>query len=217
MASISAPDPEAINESAAPPTPKGRDSRQRLLDAGRTLFGQHGYANVRIADITAEAGLSQGAFYRYFPDRRALMLELLRDLTSEAYDFVRVPWDSTSPVKSVTESTGRYFDFFREHRALFGVLVELAQTDPDVAEIGARSRAQFYERIAHSLSRGITEGVVRPDIDVQVAAELLGSMSEFYAFQRFVLSASPVSQVPLNVAAQTLATIWTNGVQLRHS
>lgn len=198
----------------APFTPKGRDTRQRLLDAGRKLFGERGYANVRVIDITDTAGLSQGAYYRYFTDRRELMLELLRELTSEAFEFVRAPWDSNSPTASVLESTRRYFEFFEENRALFGLLVELAHTDPDVADIGARSRESFYARIAHSLSRGIEKGTVRADLDVDVAAQLLGSMSEFYAFQRFVLTSSAVTEVPAKHVAETLAAIWADGVRL---
>lgn len=201
-------------DTQAPPTPKGRDTRQRLLDSARTLFGDRGYAGVRIVDITAAAGLSQGAFYRYFADRHELMLELLRDLTSEAFDFVRVPWDSSSPIDSVLESTVRYFEFFERNRSLFGILVELAPADTEVADIGARSRSRFYARIAHALTRGIEEGVIRPDLDVAVAAEMLGSMSEFYAFQRFVLVEGAVSAVPIADAARTLATIWTEGVRL---
>src|SRR5262245_22296219 len=99
-------------EPQAPPTPKGRDTRRRLLDSARTLFGERGFARVRITDITAAAGLSQGAFYRYFTDRRELMLELLRELASEAFDFVRVPGADAAPVDSVAESTVRYFEFF---------------------------------------------------------------------------------------------------------
>lgn len=195
-----------------PPTPKGRDTRQRLLAAGRRLFGEVGYANVRIADITAAAGLSQGAYYRYFTDRRELMLELLRDLTSEAFDFARVPSDTASSITWVLETTRRYFEFFEKNRSLFGVLVELAQTDPDVAEIGSRSRTRFYGRIAHALAKGIEEGTVRPDLDVTTAAELLGSMSEFYAYQRFVLTSSALRETPITQVAQTLATVWANGV-----
>lgn len=205
--------PAAAWEAQSPPTPKGRGTRQRLLDSSRTLFGERGYAGVRIADITAASGLSQGAFYRYFADRRELMLELLRGLTSEAFDFVRVPWDGSSPVDSVLESTVRYFEFFERNRSLFGILVELAPTDPEVAAIGARARSQFYGRIEHALARGIDEGVVRGDLDVAVAAEMLGSMSEFYAFQRFVLVEGAVSTVPIADAARTLATIWTEGVR----
>lgn len=199
-----------------PPTPKGRDTRQRLLDSAHELFGEQGYARVRVVDITTAAGVSQGAFYRYFVDRRELMLELLRTLTSEAFDFVRVPWDSDSPMTSVLESTERYFAFFERNRALFGLLLELTPTDAEVAAIGARSREQFYSRIANSLARGVEVGAIRTDIDPRIAAEMLGSMSEFYAFQRFVFGGSPVAQVPLKDAARTVAAIWADGVR-RHT
>lgn len=195
-----------------PPTAKGRSTRQRLMTAATSLFEDSGYARVRIADITERAGLSQGAFYRYFTDRRALMLELMRQLTAEAFDFVRVPWDEEDPMSSVLRSTQRYFEYYAAHRALFGLLVELSQTDPDVGRIWAASRRAFYARIAHSLRRGTDAGLLRLDVDVEVAAELLGSMTEFYAFQRFVLRDGVVKDVPAEDGAEVLARIWTAGL-----
>ena len=176
------------------------------------MFAEKGYSGVRISDITESAGLSQGAFYRYFTDRRELMLELMRQLTAEAFDFVRVPWDETDPMDSVLRSTQLYFKFYSDHRALFGLLVELGQTDAEVGKIWAQSRRAFYARIAHSLRRGIEAGKVRTDIDVDVAAELMGSMTEFYAFQRFVLQDGVVKDVPSEAGARALATIWTSGL-----
>lgn len=195
-----------------PPTPKGRDTRRRLLSAATTLFGERGYAGVRITDITEAAGLSGGAFYRYFKDRRELMLVLLRELTAEAFDFVRVPWDEVDPKESVRRSTQLYFKFYESHRALFGVLVELGQTDREVGEIWASSRRAFYGRIAASLRRGIEAGRLRVDLDVEVAAEMLGSMTEFYAFQRFVLDDGVVTDVAIEEGARTLAEIWISGI-----
>lgn len=201
--------PQAPGE---PPTTKGRSTRQRLIAAATSLFEENGYARVRVADIAKRAGLSQGAFYRYFTDRRALMLELMRQLTTDAFDFVRVPWDGTDPMSSVLRSTQLYFEYYAAHRALFGLLVELSQTDPDVGQIWADSRRVFYARIAHSLRRGTHAGKLRVDVDVDVAAELLGSMTEFYAFQRFVLRDGVVKDVPAEEGADVLARIWTAGL-----
>jgi AcrR family transcriptional regulator len=182
------------------------------LAAATSLFEERGYAPVRIADITARAGLSQGAFYRYFTDRRALMLELMRQLTAEAFDFVRAPWDDADPMRSVLRTTQLYFEYYEAHRVLFGLLVELSQTDPEVGQIWAESRRAFYGRIAHSLQRGRRAGRLRVDVDVDVAAEMLGSMTEFYAFQRFVLADGVVKYVSTSEAAEMLAKIWTAGL-----
>ena len=195
-----------------PPTPKGRDSRRRLLSAATSLFTERGYAGVRITDITVAAGLSQGAFYRYFKDRRELMLALMQDLTAEAFEFVRVPWDEQDSMDSVLRSTQLYFKFYADHRALFGLLVELGQTDPEAGRIWASSRRAFYARIAQSLRRGIEAGRLRAGLDADVAAELMGSMTEFYAFQRFVLNDGVVKDVPVEDGARALAEIWTSGV-----
>ena len=201
-----------VHPGVEPPTSKGRSTRQRLLSAATSLFEEKGYAGVRIADITERAGLSQGAFYRYFTDRRALMLELMRQLTAEAFDFVRVPWDRADPMHSVRRSTQLYFEFYAAHGALFGLLVELSQTDPEVGRIWAASRRAFYARIAQSLRRGRAAGWLRSDVDVEVAAELLGSMTEFYAFQRFVLRDGVVKDVPADDGAEMLARIWISGL-----
>lgn len=203
---------DASRPEGAPPTPKGRDSRARLLAAAAQLFIDRGYGRVRITDITAAADLSSGAFYRYFTDRRDIMLALLQDLANEVFDFVRVPWERTNPMQSVLASTRRYFEFYESHRTLFAILVELGQTDPAVTEIWARSRRCFYDRIAHALRRGIDDGLLRTDLDPAVAAEMLGSMTEFYAFQRFVLRDGVLADATNEHAAQTLAAIWTAGI-----
>lgn len=203
----------AVDIRLSPPTTKGRDTRQRLLDSATRLFGEQGYGNVRITDITEAAGLSQGAFYRYFKDRREVVLELLRRMTAEAFDFVKAPWDESDPMASVLRSTVLYFSFYERNRNLFAVLVELSMTDPDVRDIWDHSRHAFYGRIAHSLRRGVSAGVLRDDLDIQVAAEMLGGMSEFYAFQRFVLGST--KDVPQELATRVLAELWIGGTMDR--
>lgn len=182
------------------------------MASAESLFAERGYANVRVADITAAAGLTTGAFYRYFTDRHELTLELLRDLTVEIFEFIRVPLDADNLVDSVTESTQKYFEFYESHRALFGVLVELSQSDTEVAEIWTTSRRAFYSRITGSLSRATISAHIRADVNLDLAAEMLGSMTEFYAFQRFVLRDAAIASQPLDEASRTLATIWLSGI-----
>ena len=48
-----------------------------LLAAGRDVFVQRGYQNTRVDDLVKAAGVSHGAFYRYFRNKE----ELARILT----------------------------------------------------------------------------------------------------------------------------------------
>lgn len=199
--------------SALPSTEKGRDTRRRLMKAAAQLY-ENGYANARITDITDAAGLSAGAFYRYFEDRQQLTRELLREMMDEMYVFIRSPFDETQPIRSVLESTRKYFEFYEAHRALLGVVVELSQTDAEVAHLWGAAKRAFNDRIVRSLERGIAAGQMRDDLDLALAAEMLRSMTEYYAFQRFVLNGSGLSDVSLEQATNAIAEIWISGMGL---
>ncbi|KML55434.1 hypothetical protein VL15_18730 [Burkholderia cepacia] len=68
---------------AVKPTPRrGRkrdgESRERLLQAARTIFAERGYAAASIESIAVAAGYTRGAFYSNFSDKTIVLLELLK-------------------------------------------------------------------------------------------------------------------------------------------
>jgi AcrR family transcriptional regulator len=53
-------------------------TRERLLAAAEQAFSRLGYGGASADLIAAEAGYSKGAFYSNFPNKEAILLELLR-------------------------------------------------------------------------------------------------------------------------------------------
>ncbi len=53
------------------------DRRGQLLAAAERLFAERGFLAVRLEDIGAAAGVSGPAIYRHFPNKEALLVELL--------------------------------------------------------------------------------------------------------------------------------------------
>jgi AcrR family transcriptional regulator len=70
----------------------GEELRRRILDSARQLFGKEGYENVSIRRIAEEAGCSQMAMYRHFPDKSALIrhlcIELYQQFTIQLHEKV---------------------------------------------------------------------------------------------------------------------------------
>jgi AcrR family transcriptional regulator len=61
-------------------TPRSRaksDRRSQLLAAAERLIAERGFLAVRIEDIGAASGVSGPAIYRHFPNKEALLVELL--------------------------------------------------------------------------------------------------------------------------------------------
>lgn len=194
---------------ATPRTRKGRSSKEALLAAGRVVFGRDGYAAARVSDIAGEAGLSNGAFYWYYRDKRELLVEQLTRLLDQLLEQARAPWKAERPSESVRLTTDRYLRFYQANADLFRVLHETMQTDPEVESMQADTRRQFHERIVRMITRGIERGRVRPTLDPELGAALLGGMTEHYAYTRYVLGRYPDRDIGEVSAA--LAGLWARG------
>ncbi|TFG85391.1 MAG: TetR/AcrR family transcriptional regulator [Spirochaetales bacterium] len=60
-----------------PPLSLEENARERLLRSGKRLFGERGFHEVNIHEITDAADLSVGSFYKYFPGKEAFYSELI--------------------------------------------------------------------------------------------------------------------------------------------
>ncbi len=65
------------------------DRRLQLLAAAERLFAERGFLAVRLEDIGAAAGVSGPAIYRHFPNKEALLVELLVGISTRLLDGAR--------------------------------------------------------------------------------------------------------------------------------
>ena len=54
-------------------------TRARLLAAARRLFGRSGYAKTSVEDLVGRGGVTKGAFYHHFEDKKAIFLAVLEE------------------------------------------------------------------------------------------------------------------------------------------
>ena len=67
----------------AGPTLQSAETRERLYAVALRLVAERGYAATTLRDIAAEAGVSVGLLYRYFPNKQAVLLALYDDLSAD--------------------------------------------------------------------------------------------------------------------------------------
>ena len=71
------------------PVKLGETLRDKLLTSGRVLFGERGYHEVNIHDITRTAGLSVGGFYTYFPSKESFYTEIIERVGHDIRRFIK--------------------------------------------------------------------------------------------------------------------------------
>jgi AcrR family transcriptional regulator len=59
------------------------ETRAKLLAVGRKAFGTKGYADAWMDDFTAEAGLTRGALYHHFGDKKGLLQAVIQEIDAE--------------------------------------------------------------------------------------------------------------------------------------
>src|SRR5215472_1398493 len=63
-----------------PVTARGEATKRRILDAAEEVFGELGYYEASVSEITRRAGVAQGTFYIYFHSKRETFIELVEDI-----------------------------------------------------------------------------------------------------------------------------------------
>jgi AcrR family transcriptional regulator len=159
---------------------EGSDSGNRaltaLLASGRDVFITRGYHNTRVDDLVAAAGISHGAFYRYFRNKE----ELARTLTARALRAVgttllQIP-DVVVGAESAVKGTlrrwlRRYHAAQASEAAMMRVWVDAALQDPALRAESAPPLDWGRRRMSRYLRpRGFGEA----DMEAVVMVALLG-------------------------------------------
>ncbi|SNY98831.1 TetR/AcrR family transcriptional regulator [Halomonas sp. hl-4] len=92
---------------------KNTATRDKLIETGAELFGQHGYNATGINAVLKTCGVPKGSFYHYFSSKEEFGLAVI-DQFAAAYDaqLAELLEDSTTPP---LERLRRYFAAGREH------------------------------------------------------------------------------------------------------
>lgn len=86
-------------------------TRQVLIDAGRRLFVEKGYAETATPEIVAAAGVTRGALYHHFEDKKALfrtVIECEAQAVAGVIEAHSAPHDA--PRAALIAGASAYFD-----------------------------------------------------------------------------------------------------------
>jgi AcrR family transcriptional regulator len=142
-------------------------NRQRVLDAARRLFAEHGVANVTMEQIASAAGVGKGTVFHRFGDRAGLVMALLDEHERKLQDELL---RGKPPLGPGAPAGDRLIAFLDALVDLTGRYAELLY-DSETARAGARFATGAYPAWHQHVTLLIRE--TRPDADAPVLAHLL--------------------------------------------
>jgi AcrR family transcriptional regulator len=86
-------------------------TRRALLDAARELFATHGYADTGTPAVCAAAGLTRGALYHHFADKRDMLHGVLARESAEVRAAIEAAApQGASPAQALLGGADAYLD-----------------------------------------------------------------------------------------------------------
>jgi len=197
--------------------PDQADIRQRILDTALREFAAKGYHRAILDEIAARAGVSKGAVYWHFENKRALFLTVVQReiFRLTAYLKTVIADSDQSAIARLNAFIVASLTYYTDHPEFCNLLKIF--TSPGGPELNLDVEVMVsddYRQLRAMVNTLIQEGVRRGELEsarVGVAAPMLVAVLDGLMFQ-WVLEPQAV---PLRELASNVASAFLEGIVKR--
>lgn len=138
------------------------------------------YADINVANVAAEAGISRSTFYSYFVDKTNLLRTWYVEFTQVVLGAAQQWWslDATATKADVRDALEHIIDAYRPHPELMAATHEAIGTDHGVREAVAGSMRQYIDGLRAHIETGQAAGFIDPGLPAYETAYWLQWMAE---------------------------------------
>jgi AcrR family transcriptional regulator len=150
------------------------DRRDEILAAAQRCFVRNGFHQTSMQEICAEAGMSPGNLYRYFPSKESLIAGIAeRDRAEVAREFASA--DLSRGFFAVLQGMAHHHFSERpvEQVKLCTEIMAEARRHPEIARISAAFDADVKRWLVDMFKKAAERGDVSPDVDFEGVATML--------------------------------------------
>ena len=134
---------------------KAQRTRDRILQAARTVFALYGYQDATVEHVVREAGLARGSFYTYFSSKHDLFRHLAGVIDRSIAEEV-VKSDAlhkSNPIENLSISNQVYLAVVKRNYDLYVLVDGVASFDHTVRDARLASRQKHIYRVAKKIQQ----------------------------------------------------------------
>jgi AcrR family transcriptional regulator len=147
------------------------ENRAKLIRAARKAFAEKGYANASMDDLTAEAGLTRGALYHNFGDKRGLLAAVVHEIDSDmATRAAKIGAGAGDDWQGLLAEGTAYIEMALDPEVQRIVLLDGPAVLGDPSQWPSQSAC--LEATQRTVERLIARGIMKP-LDPEAAARLV--------------------------------------------
>jgi AcrR family transcriptional regulator len=157
------------------------DRPLEILDAALRRFAANGFAAARMEEVAADAGVTAGTIYRYFPSKDALVDALVErhiDLAWSRGRDVAEAYGSKTAREIIELLLHRWADAL-EHQPASSLLLVVVREAPQFPEAVAKYAKQLIGQGCLAIERALRHGIERgefPLLEIEATARALAAI-----------------------------------------
>lgn len=176
--------------------------RERLVIAAVDLFAEQGYDATTVAQIAERAGTTKSTFFRYFPDKRELLVAGQETLSRLLVEGIAQAPQGASPLDAVAEGLERASGAMGSMNRQLGPRLKAAVAAS--TELQERDALKSVSLAAAMTAALMARGVPNPVADV---AGELGALAFKRGYARWADAAGPGDDELAKCTAAALAEL----------
>ncbi len=202
---------------AAPKTKRGQETRKRLKTALTKLLQERAYQEIRLEDITDQAGSRVSLFYHYFQSKADIAQEVLTDMLEAFKLEVGRRQKEADPLAMIHYANQRMVALYANNPGAMRCLIDSKDDPAPFTQTWRTITLDWNRRIAASIARQFPDALPRNDAYLALAFALSGMVDDFL-FEYFVNEQAALRQAyPTHDAvAAFLTTLWCRILYLRN-
>ncbi|NJK38447.1 MAG: TetR/AcrR family transcriptional regulator [Oscillatoriales cyanobacterium RM1_1_9] len=196
--------------SQSPPTES--ETSTRILQAARKLFARKGYDGTTTRDLAKMAGVAEGTVFRYFPNKKAILIEVATAGWVEILTDLLTELSEMGSYKAVAQVMRRRMLNLHQNADMMRVCFLEAQFHPELRDrIQAEVIVKMTDVAEAFFETAIEKGIYRP-MNPRIIAQVFLGMFAVAGFSYSTVIEPGATSNTMQEMAEGLADIFLNGV-----
>ncbi|MGB9762762.1 MAG: TetR/AcrR family transcriptional regulator [Thermoplasmata archaeon] len=166
-----------------PKTKRGEKTKRKLLNSAEKVFGEKGYFEASVSEITRRARVSTGTFYIYYDSKLEIFRDLIINLNHELRKTIKIATNNLEKRMDVENKGFRaFFEFLKRHKNLYWIVRQSEHVDRKLF-------SWYYSKIAEGYIEGLEQAMKKSEFnkyDPELISYALMGIADFVGM-RYVL------------------------------
>lgn len=193
------------------------DLAGRILESTRDLYLEEGAGGVSMRKVAERIGVTAPAIYRHFPNKTALLQEIVAEGFQVFAGYLHRALEGTTPIERLRLTGEAFARFAAEHPEYYRMMF-LAPRDFGGGESGQaleRRNMATFQFLLDRVRECMESGVLRRDDPEKVALAIFsmshGIMSLYMAGSRFIPDAETLKRLRLELNLRLFRGLFADG------